>query len=151
MHSLNPFWSQSNDQVAQAMVQAFVGKVALLHPSVQKWNPNEAQSGADEYVDHQCGPRVMLTTSVSWHLAKALALKCIMGLFFANMKSAACPTASGILEALLSVAVLLGGCISKLYKHEMRIIKEYVLKFSGGFTLNRAAFSAFEPRTRTLS
>lgn len=68
------------------MVQAFVGKVALLHPSVQKWNPNEAQSGADEYVDHQCGPRVMLTTSISRHVAKALALKCIMGPFFANMK-----------------------------------------------------------------
>ena len=80
------FWSQSNDQVAQAVVQAFVGKVALLHPSVEKWNPNEAQGGADEDVDHQCGPRVMLTTSISWHLAKALALKCIMGLFFANMK-----------------------------------------------------------------
>ena len=86
MHSLHPFWSQSNDQVAQAVVQAFVGKVALLHPSVEKWNPNEAQGGADEDVDHQCGPRVMLTTSISWHLAKALALKCIMGLFFANMK-----------------------------------------------------------------
>lgn len=86
MHSLHTFLSQSNDQVAQAVVQAFVGKVALLHPSVEKWNPNEAQGGADEDVDHQCGPRVMLTTSISWHLAKALALKCIMGLFFANMK-----------------------------------------------------------------
>ncbi len=79
MHSLNTFLSQSNDQVAQAVVQAFVGKVALLHPSVEKWNSNEAQGGADEYVDHQCGPRVMLTTSISWNLAKSLVLKCIVG------------------------------------------------------------------------
>ena len=51
-------------QETQTVMQAFVGKIALLYPSVQKWNSNEAQGGTNEDINHQRCTRVMPTTSV---------------------------------------------------------------------------------------
>jgi hypothetical protein len=69
-------------QETQTVMQAFVRKIALLYPSVQKWNSNETQGSTDEHINHQRGTRIMPTASVFFKITDSCAKQHVNGAKF---------------------------------------------------------------------